>query len=482
MITTIGTLLDDVHARAWDLCSQLGDHDGDASRDDRAAGLLAAWPRLAAAAGRVLDAVALEPTWLDDTRAVRDVLAEVTRPPLSTLDDSVTRAAVPDRDLVAVAVRLGMIADLLAGEPAANTAVDRAALVGLQANVVAVVHAVAVATLAALDGQHDVQLSRWLLRGVLARTERFAVMPTEQRTGRYEDVAAVTPDGSLDATIADWVQATVAVLASPQRVTQTALQSAAGDALILTAAAATVCASAAQLGCVDTEPTASAGSTLAAAHAAWRTPTSWPSTVRLDGVRDMEQVRASKRLRHLITDQLREGHGWLSTEALGARFDVAALLGTMRRGMHAVGNVALAHFQAVDTLVRGPGRLWIAATAVTQPAYRGYATIEAACRHRWVPMPPREPAGLAMLADAKRTLTTTTLAVAALDGTACTTTPSTGEAAGSLRWNGGRIVAYGALDQPPLFETIRSTGLTGAKSEERTPIPIDHRPGWGPRR
>lgn len=483
MTTTVGTLLDDVHARAWDLCSQLGDHVAGDAGDERAAGLLAAWPRLAAAAARVLGAVSLEPAWLDDTGSVRDGLAEVTRrPPLPALDDSVTRAVVPDREVVAVAIRLGMIADLLAGQPPASTAVDRAAVVGLQANVVAVVHAVAVATLAALEGQRDVQSSRWLLRGVLVRTERFAVMPTEQRKGRYEDVAAVTPDGSLDAAIADWVRATAEVLASRQRVTQTALQVAAGDALILTAAAATVCTSAAQLGHVDMERAAAAGSALAAAHAAWRTPTAWPSTVRLEGVRDLEQVRASRLLRQLVTDQLREGKGWLSAEALAERFDVGALLGTMRRGLHAVGNVALAHFQAVDTLVRGPGRLWIAATAVTQPAYRGYATIEAACRQGWVTMPPLEPAGLALLAAAKRALGTSTLAVAALDGTAATTAPPASHTAAALRWERGRIVAYATPDQPGLFETVRSSGLAGAKTEQRTPIRLDRRPDMGPRR
>ena len=139
-----------------------------------------------------------------------------------------------------------------------------------------------------------------------------------------------------------------------------------------------MCASAAQLGVVDAGRAGVAGSAWGAAHAAWRTPTGWPSTVRLDGVRDLDQVRASRQVRQLVTDQLREGKGWLPADALAERFDVAALLGTMRRGLHGVGNVALAHFQAVDTLVRGPGRLWIAANAVSQPAYRGYATIAAA--------------------------------------------------------------------------------------------------------
>ena len=83
MTATVGTLLDDAHARTWDLCSQLGDHTADEAGADRAVRLLAAWPRLATAALRVLDAVAVEPAWLDDAGSVREVLAEVVRrPPL----------------------------------------------------------------------------------------------------------------------------------------------------------------------------------------------------------------------------------------------------------------------------------------------------------------------------------------------------------------------------------------------------------------
>jgi hypothetical protein len=71
MIATVGSLLDGAHARVWELCS------ADGMNEDRAAALLAAWPRLAAATLRALDAVPVEPVWLDDTAAVRQVLAVV---------------------------------------------------------------------------------------------------------------------------------------------------------------------------------------------------------------------------------------------------------------------------------------------------------------------------------------------------------------------------------------------------------------------
>lgn len=482
MTATVGTLLDAAHALAWEMFPRVSDGVAGAGGDGRAEGLLAAWPRLAAATLRVLDAVTVNPAWLDDTGSVRDVLGALARRPREAPADAAMRAPDPDRDVVAIAIRLGLIADLLVGEPPARTEVDRAAVAGLHANVVAVVHAVALATVAALPERPDAASDRWLMRGVLVRTERFAVRPTELRTGRYEDVAAVASDGSWDATIASWARATVDVLTSRQRVTQTALQVAAGDARILTATAATVCAAAAELGIVTAEGATAARSELAVAHAAWGTAMSWPATVRLEGVRDLAHIRSSRALRQLITENLREGRDWLSADVLADRFDVAALMAGMRRGLHAMGNVALAHFQAVDTHVRGPGRLWMAATAVTQPAYRGYATIGAACRNGWVPMPPLEPAGVALLAEAKRALATTTRAVAALDATAVTVAESAAPAWQSLRWERGRIVAYPPPAQPPLFETVRSSSLSGAREQRRAPVPLAPRPALGPRR
>lgn len=481
MTTTVGRLLDDLHARAWGLCAELDVQQADVHGGDRAAELLAAWPRLATAALRVLDAVPLEPAWLDDMGSVRLVLGEVRRglPPTAG-GGSAAVPASPDPALVDMATRVGLIADLLAGERPARTDVDRAAVEGLQANVVAVVHAVAVASLVTLEDRNDLQEPRWLLSGLRARTERFATIPAAGRSGRYEDVGAVPATDSLDAAFSGWVRATVRVLTSRREVSQAALQVAAGDALILTAAAGTVCAAARQLGVVDADLARVSGSALEAAHAAWRKPTSWPSTVRLEGVRDLDHIRASRQVRQLVTDRLREGRTWLTPERMADQFDMGSLMGTMRRGMHAAGNVALAHFQAFDTLVRGRGRLWIAASAVTQAAYRGPATIQAALRHGWVQMPPGEPAGRTLHVDAKHALDMTTMALAAFDRTAASF--PTPQPAGGLRWDRGRIVAVETTDQPILFETVRSSTLSGARAEQRNPTQLRRRPAPGPRR
>lgn len=484
MIATVGRLLDEAHARMWEWCALAGQ---DGLQDDAAvAQVLAAWPKLAAATIRVLEAVPLEPRWLDDTGSVREVLAELAKRPVPKATRRVPTEPEQrpplDKDLTFVAGRVGIIAELLVMIPPAHTEADVAALRGLHANVVAIAHAAATTTVTAIEDRPALAVTHAQLRGLVVRAERFAATTPDQRAGRFEDVAAVTSDGSLDAAIAGWTRATVDLLTSRHRVTHAALQVAAGDALIITAAAATVCAAASELGIIAAERGTEARSALAAAHAAWVAPTSWPATVRLDGVRDVAHMHASRELRRVITENLRVGRAWRPVDELATRFDVAQLLGTMRRGLHAVGNVALAHFQAVDTMVRGPGQLWIHAEAITQPAYRGYGILQASRRKAWVPMPPFEPAAQALLADAKLALATTTTAVAALDATATSVTATARPAAGALRWEQGRIVAIPAPQPRPTFETIRSSPPAGVREERKAGIRLDHRPDVGPRR
>lgn len=484
MTATVGTMLDDVHARAWDLCARSSENQEGASQEELAAGILAAWPRLANAALRVLDAVRVEPVWLDDASGVREVLRAIAGEKSlasPSVAGSEAAPAASERAVLAIATRLGVIADMLSGERVARTEVDRAASLGLQANAVAIVHAVAVTTLGALGDQGESEAARWLMRGVLARSERHVVTPTAERTGRYEDVAAISSeDRSLDGAIARWLPATVAALGSPRRVTQSALQFAAGDALILIATAGTVLNAATDAGLVPEELADRARPALVGAHEACRPLVSWPGSVRLHGVRDVEQFEASRQLRQVITDNLRENREWLPPETLSDRFDLESLMGSLRRGMHGVGNVAVAHFQAMDRLVRSPGQLWVAASAVTQSAYRGSATIEAACRKGWVPMPPGEPAGLELLANAKLALARTTLAVAALDAAAAASPTHRGAVA--LQWDRGRIVAHGADNHPRLFETVRSPEPAGARSERRTPVRLGGPDQPSPRR
>jgi hypothetical protein len=204
--------------------------------------------------------------------------------------------------------------------------------------------------------------------------------------------------------------------------------------------------------------------------------------VYLGGVRDVEQADASCQLRQVVTDSLRRDGDWLPAEVIADRLDVPTLAATMRRGMHAVGNVALAHFQAIENLVRGRGQLWIAANAITQPAYWGSATIEAACRKGWLPMPREEGAGIELLAAAREALTKSTVALAALDATAAAPPTNDRGSGGTLLWEQGRVVANGAVEHSVLFETMRPSPSAGAEAERRAPIPLGRSTGMGPRR
>jgi hypothetical protein len=292
MTATVGMLLDDVHSRTWDLCSRVGELRDEAALERLGGELLAAWPRLAAAVLEVLDAVPVKPAWLDDAVSVREVLRAVAERQASASHTSAANAPEPRLPCQAVediSTRLAAVGDLLVGQPAARTAVDRDAWAGLQANVVTVAHAVASATLAVMGDRRDLPTETSLMRGVVVRSERFAAVPAEGRTGRYEDLAAVSSDdGSLDTAIERWLPPTLDVLASRHRVSQVSLQSTAGDALIVIATAGAVIRAAVQTGHLAPDVAGPALSSLGEAHHAWRPCVAWPATVRLGGVRDLD--------------------------------------------------------------------------------------------------------------------------------------------------------------------------------------------------
>ncbi len=328
----------------------------------------------------------------------------------------------PNRPVVAMATRLAAVADLLAGQPAARTEVDRAAMVGLQADVISVVHAVAVTTLAALDEQTDPQ-ARWLIRGVAARSERFAEGAGDRAGGplRRRGGALPSDDRSLDATITAWVKATVDVLSSRHRVTQTVAATrrrgrAHPDRRSRRRSAPPRPSPGSWTRIAGSGPSrCCARCTRRGGRACPGRPSSgWAGSATSTSSRRRGRCGSRSPTTCARVDPGCRPTRWRSASTS------ESLMGSMRRGMHGLGNVALAHFQAIDRQVRGPGRLWMAATAVTQEAYWGYPTIEAAVRKGWIVMPPGEPAGTELLAAAKHALTTTTLGVAALDSTAAT--------------------------------------------------------------
>jgi len=184
----------------------------------------------------------------------------------------------------------------------------------------------------------------------------------------------------------------------------------------------------------------------------------------------------------VITDTLRHDRAWLTPQQLADRCDMPALLGSMRRGMYAVGKVGLAHFQAVENHVRGQGQLWIAAKALARPDSWTPAAIGAALRRRWVPMPRGEPAGEDLLGSAREALTTTLIALAAVDATAAPTARPAPDGPPALRWETGRIATSPTVADPPTFETVRPSMSPGVQAERRAPIPLGRPNGIGPRR
>lgn len=262
------------------------------------------------------------------------------------------------------------------------------------------------------------------LRRIAEATDGSAVLGG-QGWGRYADVAAVRGDDTaLDAVVARWFRITTDALTPRLAVTGRSLLTAAGDCLILTAAAATTLTAATELGQLDRTTARTALGPLAASHQAWRAVARWPAGVRLDGEQPGEQLAASRELRQRVTDLLRDGGDWRPAAALHQEVPLDQLLTTMRRTLHAVANVAVAHYEAMDALVRGPGRLWIAPAAMADRAERSRTILEHGRRGGLVPMPAHEPTARLLLNNTRAALTSSVEATAALDRTAGLRGPS----------------------------------------------------------
>lgn len=459
MTASIGDLLAGAERLAWKVVSR-------PASPEATAGLLAAWPVLARTALRAMDAVPLPPG--ERLRSVRSGLASV--------EATGTRASeavvVPDPAVAGVAQRLGAIADLLVDEPQAVSMADLESARALRSSLLVPVYAITRATLAGLEQAAGPVEPQWAFQALSACTEPFALVPAGARSSRYDQLAAI-PAGerSLEAAIAAWSAVTLDSLAGRYTVTGTALQTAAGDALILTAAAAVVVRAAGGLGVVEPAMASDAEQALRHAHLAWGSSARWPAGVRVDGARPVDQLLASRRLRHEL-DALRDGPGWRDPAAMEASFGVERLLAATGRGVHATANVALSHFQAIDNLVRGRERLWIAVPTITEPEVRAWAALQAGGHNRWVLLPQAASIGRAMIAAAAALVPATSRAVAALDATRHPS-PVVTDPAMTLSLVEGRLSAA-----PP--ERVEHVVSPGAARERRRPL-TSPGPTWTPR-
>ena len=393
MGATVGDLVGGLRS----LAEELGDPDAPGAGRRAVADDLAMWPALASATVRALDLSPLPPKWHDDHASLRAVLGRIAAGEADPQRPSAPDPAQGTPRLAAMAVRIGLIADLLVGLPATRSSWEESSAVLLLAGVLAPVHSAARSSLHLLDRNHD-SSAAWLLQRVATHTEGLSRLSGSVHGGRYAELFSPAPgEGSLDAALVTWRTETRRVLASQRCVTGLSLQTAAGDVMILTAAAAHAVNAMVSLGRVDPTEGQLAISWLADANAAWRGPARWPTSVRLDGVRTLAHEQASRTLRQRISEVLRDGREWAAPETIQRRVDPEGLLATMRRALRAGTSVAAAHERAIGNLVQGAGQLWVPALALTPPHRVGPEVFQARNRRRWIPMPAGEAQGLELL-------------------------------------------------------------------------------------
>ncbi len=414
MAVTVGDLLEGLRSLSQDLV----DHRRGESAQRSAETDLGEWPALASATIRVLDLVPLPERWRDDNASLRAILTRVAtgeaQPTAQTPRPDATEETTV---LASMTVRIGVIADMLVGQPTADTTRDESAALVLLAGVLAPVHHAAQSTLHSIGNQHDSDAA-WLLQRVATHTEGFARIGGYVRGGRYADLIAIPPgEDSLEAALATWQRVSHQVLALRRGATGLAMQTVAGDLMILTAAAAHTVHAAETLGIVPPEPDRLTTKTLTDAHTHWRELAAWPTFVRLDGLRTPDHEDASRTLRRHITTLLRDGRDWAVPDVIANRADPTALLSTMRRALHTGTAVAASHERALTQLVHNGGQLWIAALALGLPQHHGGEVYQARNRRRWLPMPAGEAHGLELLQQAQNATRLTERAGTFLDYT-----------------------------------------------------------------
>jgi len=395
---TVGDLLEGLRS----LSQSLADTSRAESPQRDPGEVLAHWPALASATIRALDLSPLPGQWKDDNASLRALLSRVAagdaQPPGQPPELGAADAASV---LGSMALRVGAVADMLADQPTALTPRDESSALVLLAGVLEPVHRAARSTLELLGSPHD-SSAAWLLQRITTHSEALARLGSIVRGGRYADLIAIPPEeDSLDAALATWRTVSQQVLSSPRCVTGLSLQTVAGDLMILTAATVHAVHTAETLGLVPSEPDGWTRKALTDANTRWRNLARWPTFVRLDGVRTLEQEDASRSLRQHVTRLLRDGRDWATPDVIATRTDPTWLLSTMRRAIHTGTAVAAGHERALVNLVHNGGQLWIAALALEPPQQHGNYVYQAHHRRRWVTMPAGDAHGLELLQHAQ---------------------------------------------------------------------------------
>lgn len=320
---------------------------------------LAAWTTLAKAALRSLDALPVATRGhpiADSTNHLRRLTRTPTTQGTFTIE--------PDPVVAAVALRLGLVADLLTDQTpsAVSAAQDSAAF---QGRILGIVHAAGKHSLPALEPYS----SGWLdLLDLIRATQPWA------RSGHhssppetpFDDIAAVTEDDpTLDGHLRTWRRAVLTQLDSQNRSTARGFQTIAADLAILSAISTVA------LDRLGYQPQDPAPQALAEAQYRWRALSRWPDGVTFRGARDPALGQASIALRDSAKALLRPEDRWVTAEELAAQHSPAYLLNLVRRVNRTTAEVADHYLQAIDSLVHGSRRLWVAGPDVSPPSLSG---------------------------------------------------------------------------------------------------------------
>ncbi len=379
MTTTVGDLLDRLHAQAWTLASPTADA---TPHQDRASAVRAAWFPIARHTTRLLQNLpfAADSTHRDHARVIIDTLE-----PLHAHRPPSTSGAY--RPLLAMGVQVGAIADLIA--PAGVRAVDDAGASGLQTSVLAALYCAARWSVPRLTAETKNRPNRITatLRKLVVLTEPFAAIPPGQRVTTLEDLAAVRPhEPGLDAALLGWSRTVEDQLVHRYTMTSVGFQTIAADLAILTAGAIVALQATAPDALAVPELHRPAIAALREAHQAWTGLTTWPEGLFLGGRAAPDLRSASTNLRSEVRALLRNDDGWASPDELWQRTTPADLLAMTRRTVTTAAEIATAYANTLIDHTIGRERPWIKAQALP-PTHRGPTENQAAAHDRWVPTP-----------------------------------------------------------------------------------------------
>lgn len=382
---TAGELLDLAQRQAWDLATGL-------SHSTNSEAHVGSWPQLAGAAAHALDALPLSPGDRHQHWRLNEALAG-----LAAGSPGERRQPQLER----MSELLGALGDLWSGEHSPGEAMADRDAHAAQSKILSVVETAARATLGRLDAgsRHGHIRFRRHLEQVRDSCHDGAVVPPGQRGGRYDDVAAVTPDDlSLAGAVQRWQSVTIEALQAP--VSARAARMAAGDAALLSVSSAVVAAAAGKLDVVPADVAKRAGTALAGAGRAWQDASlAWPRYVQ-GGAVTPEQMAVGAELRNALEQLTRHDGRWATPEQIALRAEVDETLATLRRGAAAVERIGVRYEASVQTTALGEGFTIPARRLEKGPQGLDVAASRIAARGGWVPLPSShsEAAGIAAAA------------------------------------------------------------------------------------